>query len=207
MVSQVKLALFLIAFILSLGSSALGQDQACSQPNGCGSSPIIIPLHVDNQSKQVQLTDAASGVDFDIYGNGHPVRAAWIADDSAAFLAVDRDGDGKITSGKELFGDSTDQNHNGFLALDDYTGHAKIDATNPKWNTLLLWTDLNHNGISEPGELQPVSNVLKRISTGAIYTGKKDPFGNLYEYQGRAWYLDKPDPRPIYDVTLLTLPK
>ena len=45
---------------------------------------------------------------FDIDGDGVPEQISWTeADSDVAFLALDRDGDGRITSGKELFGNHT----------------------------------------------------------------------------------------------------
>ncbi len=87
----------------------------------CMPSPIII----DTEGEGFHLTSADNGVMFDIRGNGHPIKLAWTAPGSHnAFLALDRDGSGTITSGKELFGNFTVQpksvHPNGFLALDEY---------------------------------------------------------------------------------------
>ncbi len=81
-------------------------------------SPIILDL----EGHGLSLTDAANGVMFDIRANGHPVQIAWTARGAAnAFLALDRNGNGAIDSGAELFGNFTPQppseHANGFLAL------------------------------------------------------------------------------------------
>src|SRR5262249_51806607 len=71
---------------------------------GCNPSPIII----DVDGSGFRLTNAAHGVQFDIFNNGTPVQVAWTATGSTnAFLVLDRNGNGKIDSGGELFGNVT----------------------------------------------------------------------------------------------------
>jgi hypothetical protein len=193
-------------------------------PESCGQTPIIIPVHAlpggptpdGNQGNQIHLTDAEHGVVFDINGNGQPEQIAWTADDQAGFLAVDRDGDGLITSGKELFGNNTLPGiSNGWEALHDLMdvegGVFKVGDKN--FDKMLIWVDRNHNGFSEPDELIPASSVITAITTGAQHSGKKDKFGNQFAWMGKAKYVgqsqDDVSPagwRPVYDVTLRTLP-
>jgi hypothetical protein len=68
-----------------------------------------------------------------------------------AFLALDRDGDGQITSGEELFGNHTlEGSANGFEALQrtamESNGGVRrgsVSADDPVYAQLLLWTDRN----------------------------------------------------------------
>lgn len=80
-----------------------GWDEAsCS----CSYSPILI----GSKGNRMQLTDAESGVDFDLDADGVAERVAWThagADDG--FLALDRDHNGSIDSGSELFGNFSPQ--------------------------------------------------------------------------------------------------
>ncbi len=124
----------------------------CIQPG----SPIIIDL--DNNG--YDLTDAANGVRFDLAGDGKRRQWSWTARGSdEAFLVLDRNGDGRITSGLELFGNFTEQpvteEPNGFtaLAIFDANGDGWINANDPIYQRLQLWIDSNHNGVSQPHEL------------------------------------------------------
>lgn len=80
---------------------------------------------VDTTGQGFHLTPADEGVMFDISGDGRPIKMAWTAADSGdAFLALDRNHNGKIDSGKELFGNFTAQpksdDPNGFRALAEF---------------------------------------------------------------------------------------
>ncbi len=173
--------------------------QACNGQGGpgCGGSPIIIPT---GPSKDVRLTDAASGVDFDLDADGVKERVAWTVDGEAAFLAMDRNGNGTIDDGSELFGDHTVEGlDNGFSAL-----AALVGGNDEGWATdlshLLLWHDYNHDGVSQPGELEPAANLLTAVSVYAKRVGKRDPNGNLYRVQG--WATTGTGRIPVYDVFL-----
>jgi len=74
----------------------------------CPCTPTNSPIIIDLSGDGFFLTDADHGVRFDIAGTGNPIQIAWTAPGSKnAFLALDRDGRGVITSGKELFGNFT----------------------------------------------------------------------------------------------------
>jgi hypothetical protein len=153
-------------------------------------SPIIVSL---GHGARYDLTSATDGVVFDLDADGIPEQIAWTPSDSEiAFLAIDRDGDGKITSGKELFGDHTIPGvASGFEALAEMAMQANggvrsgsITSDDPLFSRLLLWTDTNHNGISEAWELRPASDQLSAIGLGAVVTRREDRFGNVFRYKG-----------------------
>jgi hypothetical protein len=158
------------------------------------------------------LTSAADGVRFDIDADGTKERIAWTRQGTnVAFLAVDRDGNGVIDSGAELFGDSTRLRNgtfavNGFEALADLdsNGDGRIDANDPAWQHLLLWFDTNHDGDSAAAELTrlPATRV-RAISTEYQPSRRIDAFGNEFRYKGE-FMLDERW-RKCFDVFLVAV--
>jgi len=148
-------------------------------------SPIVIAT---GNAVKYKLTSVQEGVNFDIDGDGTIDRVAWTEPDSdVAFLAYDANGDGVINSGKELFGSVTVPGKtNGFEALTALAGHASglVDAANPFFVKLLLWTDRNHNGVSESSELRPFGDLFDGIFLGYMGNNRRDANGNLYKYRG-----------------------
>jgi hypothetical protein len=157
------------------------------------------------------ILDTKTGVPFDLAVTGTPQLYSWTKPDSdIAFLVYDRDEDGQITSGKELFGNHTVSGlSNGFAALrvlgDVQWGYIDASHGGTLWSKLKLWHDRNQDGISQPDELEPVSNVLSAIGLGYTVENRRDGAGNLYRY--RSWARMKDGTEfAIYDA-ILTAPK
>lgn len=181
------------------------ETQACTDMGGnydwdfcqCGYSPIVI----DILGNGFDLTNAANGVSFDINGDGMADQTAWSsAGSDDAWLALDRNGNGLIDDGRELFGSSTPQpdpsaedQKNGFLALAVYdqsanggNGDGMIDSRDSIFTSLRLWQDMNHNGISEPGELKTLSQLgLASIDLDYKVSRRADEHGNRFRYRSK----------------------
>lgn len=124
------------------------------------------PITLDLNGNGIQLTSYKEGARFDITGTGTPVTTAFVTGGDA-FLAIDRNGNGKIDSGKELFGDQNGA-QNGFEELRklDTNGDGRINAADRDFARLLLWKD-NGNGATEPGELVTLKDAgVKEIDLG-----------------------------------------
>lgn len=129
----------------------------------------------------------------------------------------DRDHNGIVDSGAELFGNATTlangtRAQNGFEPLKelDTNRDGIIDANDPVWSQLLLWRDLNHDGVSQQSEITSVlGSGLTAISLDYHWTGRTDRFGNMYRYQALVWIADhkgKATPRPVYDIFFMPVP-
>ncbi|HYH06332.1 MAG TPA: hypothetical protein VEK11_04645 [Thermoanaerobaculia bacterium] len=167
-------------------------------------SPVIISLRGD-----YALTSPADGVLFDLDANGVVERIAWTSPSrDIAFVARDRNGNGRIDDGSELFGDYTRLTNglraaNGWEALAELDGNGDqiVNASDAAWQELLLWSDANHDGHSAADELVPLaSSAITGIETQYRWTGRRDAFGNEYRYEARVTLAN--GKRPSYDVYL-----
>lgn len=161
-------------------------------------SPILLDLRNDG----LHLCSVADGVSFDIDDDGGLENISWTQRQSEdAFLVLDRDENGTIDSGGELFGNYTrfldgSLAPNGFLALFELdvaegNGNGLIDPGDPVFGQLRLWRDRNHNGRSEQGELRTLVQAgVCAISTEYYVGGEVDEFGNFLRFVGSAWRCD-----------------
>jgi hypothetical protein len=162
---------------------------------------VAEPLVIDVNGDGLSLSSSADGVQFDLDGSQVTRQTAWTrAGSDDAFLAIDENRDGRITSGRELIAGLTGPpNAFSYLAaLDGFATPAdlesarnrvpdgKIDVHDAIFKRLVLWTDRNHNGISEEDELESLEYAgFETVYLGYEGVSTWDPFGNMIRYRGR----------------------
>jgi hypothetical protein len=145
----------------------------------CRHSPLVLDLDGDG----VSLTALERGVSFDLLATGKKVRSAWVGAGDA-LLAIDWNGNGAIDGARELFGPSTFGGRwdDGFAALRelDRNGDGVVDAKDPSFADLLVWRDLDSNGVSKPSELVPLRDLglASLVVTPERREGGFDAYGN-----------------------------
>jgi hypothetical protein len=180
----------------------------------CPTSPLII----DEAGNGFSLTNAQGGIDFDLNNDGVKEHVAWTMGGSDdAWLVLDRNNDGNIDSGVEMFTNFAPQRRrpgrqpNGFLALAEFddpmnggNGDGVIDRADAIYPKLQLWRDADHDGVVDPGELTSLaSNGILGIDLNYHKSRAVDEFGNAFRYRARLYTNDQQITHWIWDVYLV----
>ncbi len=182
----------------SLFQECLNVEGARWDESSCRCIGYPSPVLVDTTGDGFRLTSAEGGVLFDLDGEGKAERLSWTAEGSDdSWLTMDRDSDGRVGSGRELFGDFTPQPPspapNGFLALAEYdrphnggNGDGVIDARDSIFASLRLWRDSNHDGVSQAAELHTLTSLdVARLHLAYKESKRTDEFGNRFRYRAK----------------------
>lgn len=189
-------------------------------PVNNGSSPIIINLDGDSFRSEVDglLSSPDDPVTFDITADAAPELIAWtLRESNVGFLALDRNGNGSIDNGAELFGNHTSMadgapaQSSGYAALGSYdevqaggNHDGRIGPADAIWPRLRIWVDRDHDGISQPSELLTMWQAkILEFGTGFVTRREQDEFGNFFRYESFAVMIDGQGRRrivPTWDV-------
>jgi len=142
---------------------------------------VATPLVLDLNGDGIHTVGIGAGVKFDLNATGQATNVGWVSAQDG-FLALDRNHDGKINDGSELFGTSTVM-ANGHKALDGFQALAALDsnhdgvinAQDAQFKDLLIWTDSNQDGVSQASELHSLTDLgITQISVDAHHTSVMD---------------------------------
>ncbi|WP_267872151.1 calcium-binding protein, partial [Massilia niastensis] len=151
-------------------------------------SPLVLDLNGDG----VKTLGTWGEVHFDHDGNGFAERTGW-TDPGDGLLVLDKNSNGTIDNGAELFGNYTRlpsgaTADNGFQALASHDSNAdgKIDVADKDFAALRVWKDANSNGITDAGELITLA-ALGIKSIGLAYENQvvTDKNGNQHLQAGQ----------------------
>ncbi|MCF7544292.1 calcium-binding protein [Pseudomonas petrae] len=138
----------------------------------------IDPLVIDLDGDGVETVSKDNGIVFDHDGDGHKLGTGWVSADDGLFV-MDRNGNGTIDNGTELFGVNTllktgSAAKSGFEAIADLDENADgvLDQADLAFDKIMVWQDKNQDGISQLSELKTLSDLgVKSIKvSGAAST-------------------------------------
>jgi hypothetical protein len=178
------------------------------QPDGCGCCINYSPILIDLEGSGIRFSDAEHGVLFLINDRRSVLRVAWPLRPTNAFLFLDRNEDGIVNSGAELFGNTTRLKdgsiaENGFQALaeldDNHDG--LIEVHDWAYGQLKLWADSNRDGVSQASEILSVMTAgLVSIRVTPHESSRVDRWGNRYAFRSKAVFNVEPFERVAFDV-------
>ncbi|AYA39649.1 hypothetical protein HZS38_03095 [Xenorhabdus nematophila] len=145
------------------------------------------PLVIDLTGDGINTIAENRNIFFDHDNDGIIESSGWI-DPNSAFLVWDKNKDGKINNGNELFGNNSILKNgtnadNGFAALADLDDNndGVFDQNDSLWNSLELWIDYNRDAITDSGELHKLSESgISSINLAYKENGFKDINGNVH---------------------------
>ncbi|MBC05508.1 hypothetical protein [Thalassospira sp.] len=136
------------------------------------------PLILDLDGNGIDITSVMDGKRFDIDGDGNLDQTAWVSGNDA-LLALDRNGDGVINDGRELFGDQNGAK-DGFAELAKYDDNLDgvIDATDDVFSSLvLLRADGSQQSLADAGiksiSLSLITPLDERLVGGNLVAGSR----------------------------------
>lgn len=151
--------------------------------------PLVLDL--DGDGIETLAANKWAGAMFDHNGDGFRAAGGWVKGDDG-LLVLDRNGNGSIDDGSELFGDNTQLSNgskaaHGFAALAELDGNGDgvINQQDTRFAELKVWRDLDADGVSDNGELFTLQEVgVASLNTTFTNTNTALNGGNVLAQQG-----------------------
>jgi len=155
------------------------------------------PLVINWDGKAAELTD--TNYSFDLNADGVEEEISFVRPGSGGILAYDRNGDGVVNDGSELFGPSTGK---GFaeLAAYDEDGNGIIDEGDAIFHDLAVWSrdeeGINHlvaladtalgaiylNALETPFSVKNSNNeLLGQVQSTSVYINEDGSVGTIQQ--------------------------
>lgn len=164
----------------------LGKNPAIDKVDGLVKTSLFqSPIVLDLNNNGINTLSMDAGVHFDLDGNGFAELTGWV-DSQDGLLVYDRNGNGKIDNGNELFGSETllasgEKASHGYQALAELDSNHdnNIDAQDAAYAVLKIWKDYNADGISTPNELMSLPNAgVNSVACNFTSVNEPDSYGN-----------------------------
>ena len=163
------------------------------------------PIGLDLQGNGLKLSGPNPPLYFDLNADGTPDRTSWTrVQTKDGFLAFDRNGNGRIDDGKELFGNFTPLllspavARQGYEVLEEFdraelggNEDGMIDEADAVFEHLVVWMDVNRDAVTQDGELQPLAEVgVQAISLFYYHHEQEDQWGNVLRWWSPIYFED-----------------
>jgi Ca2+-binding RTX toxin-like protein len=126
---------------------------------------LVDPLILDLDGDGIETLSSNGKILFDNNSDGIATGIGWVGRDDG-FLVLDRNGNGQIDSGRELFGNDTqlasgEYATDGFAALNELDSNSDgiINSNDVAFTSLQVWRDIDSNGSSRSDELFSLTDL------------------------------------------------
>ncbi len=157
-----------------------------ARPGSARHSALVLNFGTGDEPATVNERDSA--VHFDFEGRGRAVKTGWIGPE-AGILALDRNRDGRIDDGRELFGDQTlggAPGQGGFAALarEDTNRDGRISPEDENWDRLRIWRADNQGPATRRGLFTLAEMGVSEIELFQVPLRRRLPNGNYIHVTG-----------------------
>lgn len=162
-----------------LGMSS-GLEFAILVDTGKLMDPLVIDLNRDGRF----ASSSAQVVLYDLLGEGTKKAMTWL-DSGDGFLAIDKNGNGLIDDGSELFVGQRVGESFELLAQYDANKDGIVDAEEAQSAGIVVWRDIDRNGVTNDDELLDFGSLgIQSISLANNMQGRAEAGGYVSHVSG-----------------------